>query len=78
MVENTNIPYLLARVYIETFRPDDLKLRPIVAGSESLTQRISHFIGLMSFNSEFYQKWYGIFYFLHEYSPWPQSYSGTE
>ena len=34
-------------VYVETFRPTDLKLRPIVAGPESLTQRLSHFIDLI-------------------------------
>ncbi|CAC5423355.1 unnamed protein product [Mytilus coruscus] len=34
-------------VYVETFRPADLKLRPIIAGPESLTQRLSHFIDLI-------------------------------
>ena len=34
-------------MYVETFRPVDLKLRPIVAGPESLTQRLSHFIDLI-------------------------------
>ncbi|CAG2213766.1 unnamed protein product [Mytilus edulis] len=34
-------------IYVETFRPADLKLRPIIAGPESLTQRLSHFIDLV-------------------------------
>ncbi|KAL5007663.1 hypothetical protein ScPMuIL_016469 [Solemya velum] len=33
--------------YIEVHRPKDLKLRPIVAGPESETQRLSHFLDLI-------------------------------
>ena len=33
--------------YVEILQPDDLKLRPIVAGPESITQRLSHFIDLI-------------------------------
>ena len=33
--------------YIEILRPTDLKLRPIVAGPQSPTQRLSHFIDLL-------------------------------
>ncbi|XP_071152298.1 uncharacterized protein [Mytilus edulis] len=34
-------------IYVETFGPADLKLSPIIAGPESLTQRLSHFIDLV-------------------------------
>ncbi|VDH98528.1 Hypothetical predicted protein [Mytilus galloprovincialis] len=34
-------------IYVETFRTADLKLRPIIAGPEILTQRLSHFIDLV-------------------------------
>ncbi|CAG2199913.1 unnamed protein product [Mytilus edulis] len=35
------------RKYIESPNPNDLKLRPIVAGPESTTQRMSHFLDLI-------------------------------